>query len=231
MDAPREDPLLAYARRLEEADLALSRAADEVEELRRETVAVRARAQEILVLLERLPDDRAAAEESVRAAERELGRRSEELRAAEAELAEAERRRDEERVAAARRAVVRTGDAATVAEGRLDRARAVREGIEREAERARRETPEVERRARALAGRLASAPRVAAHAAEPPAEGVAGALAWASRAEAALFVARGGLDGERERVVREANELGASALGEPLGATSVALVRERLERR
>jgi hypothetical protein len=37
------------------------------------------------------------------------------------------------------------------------------------------------------------------------------------------------LETERERVVVEANVLGASVLGEQLGASSVALVRRRLE--
>ena len=76
---------------------------------------------------------------------------------------------------------------------------------------------------------LESAPRVAHP--EPPAPGIEGVLEWAARAHAAVFVARSGLETERERVVREANELAASVLGEPLYATSVALVRQRLEER
>jgi DNA repair exonuclease SbcCD ATPase subunit len=231
MDARPDDPLLAYARELEDADRALARAADEVEELRRETASVRGRAQEVEALLARLSTAREEAAEAVRVAARELDRRAEELRAAEAELAEAERGRDEERIAAARRAVVRSRDTASVVRGRVDRARSASEHVEREAERAREDAPLLERRARELAARLGSAPRVAAHAAEPPPEGLAGTVAWAARAEAALFVARSALDSERDRVVREANELGASVLGEPLSATSVALVRERLERR
>ena len=66
---------------------------------------------------------------------------------------------------------------------------------------------------------------------EPPGPGIEGVLEWAARAHAAVFVARSGLETERERVVREANELAASVLGEPLYATSVALVRQRLEER
>ncbi len=45
----------------------------------------------------------------------------------------------------------------------------------------------------------------------------------------ALLVARGSLEAERERIVVEANALGAAVLGESLGARSVALVRRRLE--
>jgi hypothetical protein len=40
---------------------------------------------------------------------------------------------------------------------------------------------------------------------------------------------RGQREQERERLVREANELGGSALGEQLAGSSVALVRRRLE--
>ena len=52
---------------------------------------------------------------------------------------------------------------------------------------------------------------------------------WAARAHAALFVVRGGLESERERVVLEANALAAAVLGEDVGGASVALVRQRLE--
>ena len=52
---------------------------------------------------------------------------------------------------------------------------------------------------------------------------------WGARAHAALFVVVGGLEGERERIVLEANALAAAALGEQTGAASVALVRRRLE--
>jgi hypothetical protein len=45
-----------------------------------------------------------------------------------------------------------------------------------------------------------------------------------------LLLVRAGLAAEREAVVREANELGSSLLGEPLGATTVARVRERVAR-
>ena len=62
------------------------------------------------------------------------------------------------------------------------------------------------------AGRLAALERV--HAVEPPEPGLAGALDWSSRARGAVFVVRGGLEQERERIVREAEELGATLLGE-----------------
>ena len=53
--------------------------------------------------------------------------------------------------------------------------------------------------------------------------------AWGDRVQAALLVVRGGLVAERERLLREAGELAAAALGEPLPGASVASVRRRLE--
>ena len=52
---------------------------------------------------------------------------------------------------------------------------------------------------------------------------------WGARAHAALFLVRGSLEGERERLVLEANGLAAAALGDHAGGSSVALVRRRLE--
>jgi hypothetical protein len=49
-------------------------------------------------------------------------------------------------------------------------------------------------------------------------------------ARASLFVARGQVAAEREAVIRQANELGAVALGEPLTSASAAVVTRRVER-
>jgi hypothetical protein len=65
---------------------------------------------------------------------------------------------------------------------------------------------------------------------ESAAPGLDGIDEWGSRVAAALLVVRSGLDTERERLVREANELAASVLGDRDVGTSVALVRARLER-
>jgi hypothetical protein len=52
---------------------------------------------------------------------------------------------------------------------------------------------------------------------------------WGGQVRSALFVARGTLETERERIVGEANALGSAVLGEQLGASSVAVVRGRIE--
>jgi hypothetical protein len=53
-------------------------------------------------------------------------------------------------------------------------------------------------------------------------------IAWASHERGALLVEHANLARERENVVREASELLGSVLGDPLAATSVAGLRERL---
>ena len=209
--------LLAYARELEAEDAALAGAAAEVEALRDAAAALRGRAERSGEFLARLPEARAAAAEAVAEAEAELERRLADLREAEAQL---ERATKEEAVLAARRAVVRTRDLAGGAERKLARLRAEAKALEEEARAVHAELPELDRIAGDLATKIEGLP-------EPVTIGVA---AWAARAEAALFVTRSGLEAQRERVIRQANELGASAFGEPLVSTSVSLVRERLER-
>jgi chromosome segregation ATPase len=209
--------LLAYARELEAEDAALAGAAAEVEALRAAATALRGRAEHAADVLARLPRAREAAAEAIAAAEAELERRLTDLRDAEAQL---ERGGKEEAVLAARRAVIRTRDLVGGAERKLERLRAEAEALEEEARAVNAELPELDRIAGDLAAKVDGLP-------EPGAIGVA---AWAARAEASLFVTRSGLEAQREHVIRQANELGASAFGEPLVSASVSLVRERLER-
>ena len=224
-----DQQLLAYARQLEETDAALAQAIREAAELERETQELAAKARAATGLLARLPAARAAAETAVADARAERERRQRAADEAHARFERSERRGKAEEIADARRAVVRTGDELRTAEDRLTRAVAARERVERDAEAVTRDVPRLEQAARKLAERFAALPRVAQRAGEAPAAGLDGTESWAARAHAAVFVARSGLETERERVVREANELGAAALGEPVAATSVALVRRRLE--
>jgi hypothetical protein len=55
-------------------------------------------------------------------------------------------------------------------------------------------------------------------------------LDWAARARGELLLAHAALATERDKIVREATELVASVLGEPLVSTGAAGLRERLER-
>jgi len=63
----------------------------------------------------------------------------------------------------------------------------------------------------------------------PPAPaGVRELVEWASHAHAELFVAAGQLDAQRDRVIREANELATMLLGEPTYGSSVAQLAQRV---
>jgi chromosome segregation ATPase len=62
------------------------------------------------------------------------------------------------------------------------------------------------------------------------ASGLEAAIAALSHRRGALLVERSGLARERESIVREASELLGSVLGDPLAATSVAGLRDRLQR-
>ena len=222
---------MTFARELERDDERLARAIADVGTLAGDVEEVREDAARLRSFFDGLPLEREAAAATLAAAHEELEHRRTELERAEAELARvAERSRDEEAVAAARRAAARARDAVGMAERKVERSVDVADALERDATSARRETPEVERRARELGERLARVPRLSREAAAPPPEGLDAVAGWAARARAGLFVVRGGLESERERVVRQANELYASAVGEPSYAASVALVRKRLER-
>jgi len=216
--------LLAYARDLEAEDAALAGAIATVDSLRRNVADLRVRAAHAVDFLARLPDARAAIAAALAEAEDELERRRAEVAEAEARAARADK---EEAVLAARRAVVRTRDALRGAERKVARLREEAEALEAEARAIEAGLPELNRCALELAGRVGELRRAAD--AGVPEPGPAGAAAWASRAEASLFVARGGLETERDRVIRQANELAAAALGEPLAASSVSRVREQLE--
>ncbi len=222
--------LLEMAKELEVADERLAVAIVEVGALDAEVAATGARAADLDRFLAGLPAERSRLDDAAPDAEQARQRRRAELEAAERELAEAEQKRKGERMAAARRAVVRTRDALSSAERRLGRAMDAQSGLERRARLAEAETPELLAQSRDLAARVRRVPRISPHAGDDPAAGLSGVVQWAAGSHAALFVVRSALETERERVVREANELGASALGEALAATSVALVRRRLER-
>jgi DNA repair exonuclease SbcCD ATPase subunit len=220
------DATLAFAVELEGRDEVVAALLANLAELDRRIGSVRTRAEEVLAFRERLPGDRSHLAEALAAAEREL----EETRQAFTSAREAvERARSEDARATARRHEAHAASDLHTNEERRERLAARREELSREALEAESESAAVEAAARALSDELELAPRVARPA--PPAAGIAGALEWAARAHAAVVLVRSGLETERERIVREANELAASALGEPLSATSVALVRRRLEER
>lgn len=213
------ETLLSFAEELERRDADVAQALREVELLHREVETIRARGTAAITFLASLPaalteleaDERAAAAEQMEA----------DAAARDAEVALERARKDDERLAAAR-ALQQARDRAHsaelwVAQNREEGARLQREGEARRAEQ------------ELLATRVAEL-AVLVRAIPPPLPGVEGALAWASRARGELLLERSALANERDTLVREASELLASVLGEPLMSTGVAGVRDRLER-
>jgi hypothetical protein len=223
------DPAVALLRELVAADEERAAGLAEIDRLVAQTAAVRGRADLLTSLIASAPSERARVDGEVSAAERDVHARAQELQQAESELAAAEAKADEERLAAAKRFLVRARDALSVAEKRAAASRAEASELEERLASAEQEVPVVEARAAALARSLHDRPRLAQEAGREPGPGLDGVAEWSTRARAALFVARNALETEREGVIRQANELGSVVIGEPLVASSAALVARRVE--
>ena len=220
------DASLAFAVELEQRDAALAERIAHLGELGRRVDELRAQAARLGNVLARLPLDRKQLDAAIAGSERDRETAQTALDQARRAV---ERARGEDAAATARRHEAHAATDVRTTEDRRSRLIARREELEREADTAAADSHSLAARSRELAAELEAAPRVAGP--EPPAPGLDALADWGSRAHAAVFVARSGLETERERIVREANELEASVLGEPLYATSVSLVRERLEQR
>jgi chromosome segregation ATPase len=223
------DRALTFLRELERADDETAAALAELDELARASEDVRGRAAEVETASLRLPAERERIAAALADAEHEAQEWRARLVDAQAELEAAEKGGNPDRQAAARRAGVRARDALRMAERKVAAASEEERELEEREAATRREAESLGVLVRELAGSLATRPALARQAGDPG-PGVAGAAEWASRARAALFVARGRLVAEREGLVRQANELGALVLGEPLTAASAAQIARRVER-
>jgi chromosome segregation ATPase len=207
-----DDRALTELRALAARDAELAERRAEIARRDAEVSAIRSRAEEIQAALAAHPAERRRREAELDEARAELERRRDELAHAERVLEEAQT--DDEREHA-RHAVDRARDHIAVARARLDRAEAALLDLEREAHDLPLELDELEARARRL----------------PGAPELAGSLTdWASRAHAEAFVAAGQIDTERERIIREANELASMLLGEPTYGLTPAQALTRVER-
>lgn len=218
------DGTLAALRELERADQELGSVLVELDRLIAELEAVRARTQELQSFVSRLPDERER-----RAAE--LERAGVEVSAADQALAEAEEAVRTAKPGAAREAelfAVRARDRVSVAKRRADEAGAAAGDLEDQVGEAKIQADHVLAQARKLAAKLRGRPRIAEDAGKEPGEGLEGVAAWGEVARAALFVARGQLAAEQEALIRQANEIGALALGEPLSAMGTGALARRV---
>jgi hypothetical protein len=202
----------------------------ELDELYAAVEAVRGRALDVEAFLAQLPVERAAAAAGVEETARGLRQAEETAGAAAVQLQEAEADGNAERIAAARRFAVRAQDAASTAARLAAEADVAASRLEKRAAAAEEESSALETRGRELAVALRGRTRLAADVGSEPAAGLEGVSEWAGRARAALLVARTALSTERDAVIRQANELAALVLGEPLGAAGTAVVARRLER-
>jgi chromosome segregation ATPase len=221
------EPLLRIVDELERRDEDAAAALHEIEELQRAVDGTRNRGSAIADFLAAFPDALVAREAEERAADESRAGAAESLAEAEAALAETEQRGREDARLAAERTVQHARDTLRDAEHRVERAHAERERLVLEEQEQRTAADRLVLEVQPLAGTLAATPRLAT---EPPGPGLDGVLEWTSKARGDLLVAHAGLDTERDKVVREATELVASALGEPLPGKGVAGVREQLMR-
>jgi len=229
MAAPAD--ALAHAAELEQRDTEIANELAVVRDLEERVAAIRGRAGIVGEALERVPLERedlarrrVEADEAVTAAREEVERTQSRV----ASLESGRRRRDDE-LDRARKEAATSRDTladALAVRGRIDeRASALVED-----ERALvAEGEALAKAAELVAEGVRDVGRVTESAGRAPGTSLAELDDWGSRVRSALFVVRGTLEAERERVVVEANVLGTSVLGEELGATSVAIVRRRLE--
>jgi hypothetical protein len=223
------DDRLALLRELERADEAAAAELAEVDELYVEVEELRGRALELGAFLAGLPQERGASAAAVLEAERLLDEAQTAREEAAAALARAEAEEDDELLADARRRELAARDSVNVAERRATAARARAAELEARAEAAEAETRALEGRSAELGAALARRPRLADGAVGDPGPSTAGVAEWGTRARAALLVARSQLTAERDAVVRQANELGAVVLGEPLPPLGARDVVRRVE--
>jgi chromosome segregation ATPase len=224
---------LAHVVELEQRDDKVARELATIGELADRAGAVRRRAAEVREGLVRIPEElddlaaRRAALESTAASARA------ELAAAESHLADLEgaRRKRTDETERARSEVATAREQVVDAEaelGRLDAHESELRSLEREL---RAEAEALPRDAVSVTADLRTVARITESARREPGSSLDDVEEWGARVRSALFVARGTLETERERIVVEANTLGTAVLGESLGGSSVAVIRRRLEER
>jgi chromosome segregation ATPase len=206
-----DERAVSELRQLAALDAELAHSASAIRGLDETVAGLRGRAEAIDGFFAAYPAEEARRGAERREAQDELARRRDELADAERTLAGAQ---DPDARAHAEHAVARAVDHISVAEGRLARAQSAYEELERDAAALPAELDRLEARARTVT----DVPPLGSSLAE-----------WASHAHAELFVAAGQIDVQRERVIREANELATMLLGESTYGATIAHVLARVE--
>ncbi len=208
----------------------LARDLDGVVALMSDLAALRASTAETVASIEALPGQRDRIAHAVGEARQALEVAEAEAASAAARLErlERERRPRQEELALARSEAHTAGQAVSDARTRLERLDSERSSLERQAGELIAARTALEERAQAFAGVLLTAVRIPAAGTPPPPADATEIDAWGSHARAVLFVARGTLQTERERIVAEADALAVAVLGENPPGLNVELVRRRL---
>ncbi len=217
--------LLDLAGDLERRDAAVATEIDRVATLSDDARGIGRRTEAIGELLDGVPGERAAADQSMAEATDLRDAADIALATAEALCAKLEAT---DPATDASHDLSRAHDAARDALARVHRAAHRRATLDEAEHTARAEVVALVAQARAVAGRLAGLPRVSASGRALPEPTVGGLVEWAARVHTALLVVRSQLDVERDRLVREANELGSVVLGEQLAGNSVERVGRRV---
>jgi hypothetical protein len=213
------ESLLSFAEELERRDADVAQALTGVELLQVEVEELRAHAAAAATFLDVLPAARAERAADEHDAIDARDRAEQMVRDVEQVV---ERAQKEDQRLEAQRALQQARDDLHAAAFWVAQALEAHAELERAAAARRVEAEQLARRAVELAPRVRDVP-----VASPDLDG---ALEWATRARGTLLLQRSGLARERDEVVREATELLASVLGDPLTTTAVAGVRERLAR-
>ncbi len=228
---PQAASILAHAEELQRRDDALAAGIDAVVGLLGRADRVRGRAAEVLEALSALPGELARNDQAGAEAQHREERAREELVEAErtAEEASRSRRGGDGARAQAQRELTRAREQVKDAGAAVARIAVRRQELVDSERVLRAEADGLAVTARDIAAEIRETPRVSESGREQPGAALPELIEWGGRVHAALFVVRGGLESERERIVVEANTLGAAVLGEQLAGSSVALVRRRLE--
>ena len=229
LDASSEQ--LAHAAELERRDAVVGRELETILDLAQRAGTIRGRANEISEALSRIPGSLAEIDVRRREIEADAERARSELAAAEARVAELEtaRRQKADQLDRARSESSTAREQLADAEAQLERLAATEQELHEQQESLRKEADALPRAAAVVAAEIRSLARVTEAAGAEPGMTLDDVEEWGARVRSALFVARGTLETERERIVVEANALGTAVLGETLGGSSVAVIRRRLE--
>jgi DNA repair exonuclease SbcCD ATPase subunit len=206
-----DDRAVNELRALAALDTELAERAAALRGLDSSVAALRGRAEQIDAFFAAYAEEEGRRGAELREGQEELARRRKELATAQETLANAH---DEDARIHAEHGVARGLDHVAVAEDRIARAQSAYDELERDAAGLPRELDQLETRARAVSG-------------VTPFDG--SLVEWASHVHAELFVAAGQLDVQRERVIREANELASMLLGEQTYGATVAQALARVE--